>query len=70
MQQTDHPHFTGDIGNIHDLWVMYSTYVSNSRHTERSHFTVDVECMPTPQKMVRTPKLTKHRQQLPKCDWN
>ena len=70
MRQTDHPHFTGDIWNIHDLWLMYSIYVSNGRHTECPCFMVDIQGTPAPQKTVRTPELTKHRQQLPKHDWN
>ena len=41
---------------------MYGTYASNSRHVERSCFMVDVQDMPVLWKMVRTPKLTKHRQ--------
>ena len=52
----------GDVQNVHDLWLTYSTYASNDRHTECSCFTVDVQGMPALQKMVRTPKLTKHRQ--------
>ena len=60
----------GDIQNVHDLWLMYSTYASNGRCTEHSCFMVDVQGMPALQKMVRTPEPTKQRQQLPKCDWN
>ena len=70
MRQTDHPHFMGDIWNVHDLQLTYGTYTSNGRCTECSHFTVDIQGTPALQKMVRTPELTKHRQQLPKCNWN
>ena len=70
MRQTDHPHFTGDIRNVHDLQLTYGTYASNGRHTECSHFMVDIQGMSALWKMVRTPKMTKHRQQVPKCDWN
>ena len=71
MQWTDHSHFMGDIQNVHDLQLMHGTYVSNGRCTECSHFIVDVQDMPALWKTVRTPKkLTKHRQQQPKCDWN
>ena len=59
MRQTDHPHFMGDVWNVHDLQLMYSTYMSNGRHMECSHFMVDVQDMPAPQKMVRTPKADK-----------
>ena len=70
MRWTGHPHFMGDIWNVHDLWLTYGTYASNDRQMEHSHFMVDVQGMPALQKTVRTPKLTKHRQKLPKCDWN
>ena len=60
----------GDVQNVNDLWLMYGTYVSNGRHTECSHFMVDVQGTPALRKTVRTPEPTKHRQQLPKCDWN
>ena len=60
----------GDVQNVHDLWLMYGTYASNGRCMEHSHFMVDVQGMPAQRKMVRTPKLTKHRQNLPKCDRN
>ena len=59
VRQTDHPHFTGDIQNIHDLQLTYGTYASNSRCMEHSHFMVDVQGTPAPQKMVRTPKANK-----------
>ena len=70
MRQTDHPHFIGDVQNVHDLQLTYGTYVSNSRRTECSHFMDDIQDTPAPWKTVRTPEPTKHRQQLPKCDWN
>ena len=59
MRQTDHPRFTGDVWIIHDLRLMYGTYTSNGRHMEHLCFTVDVQGMPAPQKMVRTPKTDK-----------
>ena len=59
MRLTDHPCFTGDIWNVHDLWLMYGTYASNGRCTEHSHFTVDIQGTPAPQKMVRTAKTDK-----------
>ena len=40
------------------------------RQTECSHFMVDIQGMPALQNTVRIPKQTKHRQKLPKCDWN
>ena len=46
MRRTDHPHFMGDVRNIHDLWLTYGTYVSNGRHMECSRFTVDVQGTP------------------------
>ena len=70
MKQTDHPHFMGDVRNVHDLQLTYGTYMSNGRHMKCSRFMVDVQGMPALRKMVRTPELTNHRQQLPKCDWN
>ena len=60
----------GDVWNAHVLQLTYGTYASNGRHMECSCFTVDVQGMPALWKMVRTPEPTKHRQQLPKCDWN
>ena len=60
----------GDVQIVHDLWLMYGTFTSYGRCMECSHFMVDVQVTPSPWKMVRTPQLTKHRQQLPKCDWN
>ena len=60
----------GDEQNVQDLQLMYSTYASNGRHTERSRLTVDIQGTPALQKTVRIPKPTKHRQQLPKCNWN
>ena len=62
MRQTDHPCFMVDVQNVHNLRLMYGTYASNGRCTEHSHFTVDIQGTPALQKMVRTPKLTKHRQ--------
>ena len=59
MRWTDHPCFMGDVWNIHDLWLMYSTYTSNGRCMKCSCFTVDVQGTPAPQKMVRTPKTDK-----------
>ena len=59
MRWTDHPHFTGDIWNIHNLRLMYGTYTSNGRCTECSHYVVDVQDMPAPWKMVRTSKTDK-----------
>ena len=56
MRWTDQPRFTGDIRIVHELRLMYGTYMSNGRHTEHSHFTVDVQGMLSPWKMVRTPK--------------
>ena len=70
MRWTDHPRFMSDVQNVHDLQLMYGTYTSNSRCTEHSCFMVDIQGTPALWKMVRTPELTKHRQQLPKCDWN
>ena len=52
----------GDLRNVDVLWLTYGTYASNGRCTERSHFMVDVQGTPALWKMVRTPKLTKHRQ--------
>ena len=56
VRWTDHPRFTGDIQNVHDLWLTSGTYASNSRHMECSHFTIDVQDTPAPWKMVRTSK--------------
>ena len=39
IQQTGHPHFTGDVRNIHDLQLTYGLYATNGRHTERPRFT-------------------------------
>ena len=60
----------GDVWNVHDLWLTYGMYMSSGRHTEHSHFTVDVQGTSALWKTVRAPKPTKHRQELPKCDWN
>ena len=59
MRWTDHPRFTGDVWNIHNLWLTHSTYMSKGRCMECSHFTVDVQGMPALQQMVRTPKTDK-----------
>ena len=47
MHRTGHPRFTGDVQNIHDLQLTYSTYATNSRRTEHSHFTVDIDRIPS-----------------------
>ena len=70
MRWTDHPRFMGDVQNVHDLRLMYDTYVSNGRCMEHSHFTVDIQGMSALQKMVRTQKTDKAQTKLPKCDWN
>ena len=45
----------GDVRNIHNLWLMYGSYVTNGRRTEHPHFTVDVlQDMSALWKMVRT----------------
>ena len=59
MRWTDHPDFMGDVRNVHNLWLMYGTYASNSRCMEHSCFMVGVQGMPAPQKIVRTPKTDK-----------
>ena len=46
----------GDVWNIHDLRLTYSMYVTNGRHTERPHFTVDIQDMSALRKTVRTPR--------------
>ena len=46
----------GDIRNIQDLWLMYGTYTTNGRHTERPCFMVDVQDTSALRKMVRTPR--------------
>ena len=46
----------GDVRNIHDLWLTYSSYVTNGRCTEHPCFTVDVQDMSALQKAVRTPR--------------
>ena len=63
MRQTGHPRFMGDAWNIHDLRLTYGIYASNGRCTECSCFTVDIQGTSVLRKMVRTPKLTKHRQE-------
>ena len=55
IQQTGHPRFTGDIWNIHDLWLTYGSYATHGRHMERPCLTVDVQNMSSLRKMVRTP---------------
>ena len=49
----------GDVQNIHDLRLMYGTYMSNGRCTECSRFTVDVQGMSALWKIVRTPRTNK-----------
>ena len=44
----------GDVQNIHDLQLTYSSYVTNGRHTECPRFMVDVQDMSVLQKTVRT----------------
>ena len=56
MRQTDHPRFTGDVQNIHNLQLMYGTYMTNGRCTECPRFTVDAQDMSARPKMVRTPR--------------
>ena len=46
----------GDIQNIHDLRLMYGSYVTNGEHTEHPCFTVDIQDMSALQKTVRTPR--------------
>ena len=53
MRWTDHPHFTGDVRNVHDLQLTYSMYMSNGRCMEHSHSMVDVQGMST-STMLRT----------------
>ena len=59
MRQTDHPCFMGDVQIVHNLRLMYGTFMSYGRCTEHSHYTVDVQVTPSPWKMVRTPKTDK-----------
>ena len=59
MRRTDHPRFTGDVRNVHDLQLTYGMYMSNSRCMERSCFMVDVQGTSALWKMVRTPKTNK-----------
>ena len=49
----------GDIWNIHDLWLMYSTYATNGRCTEHSHFMIDVQDLSALRKMIRTSRTDK-----------
>ena len=44
----------GDVWNMHDLRLMYGSYVTNGRHTECPCFTVDVQDKSALQKTVRT----------------
>ena len=43
----------GDVWDIHDLQLMYGSYVTNGRHTECPGFTVDVQDMSAIWKIVR-----------------
>ena len=70
VRWTDHPCFTGDIQKVHDLWLMYGAYASNGRRIECLHFMLDIQGTSALWKTVRTPKVTKHRQELPKFNWN
>ena len=56
MRWTDQRHFMGDVWIIHNLQLIYSTYMSNSRHMEHQHFMADVQDMSALWKMVRTPR--------------
>ena len=49
----------GDVQNIHDLQLMYGTYMTNGKCMERSCSTVDVQDMSALQKMVREPRTDK-----------
>ena len=49
----------GDVRNIHDLQLMYGMYMTNSRRTECSRFTVDVQDALALWKMVRTSRTDK-----------
>ena len=66
MRQTGHPHFTGDVRNIHDLQLTYGTYTSNSRRTERSHFMVDVQGMPALLTEFRQPLQVQSHLEMPR----
>ena len=46
----------GDIRNIHELWLTYGSYATNSRRTECPCLTVDVQDTSALRKMVRTPR--------------
>ena len=46
----------GDVRNIHDLWLMYGSYATNGRCTERPHFTVVIQDTYALRKTVRTPR--------------
>ena len=58
MQQTGHPHFMGDIWNVHDLQLTYGMYAANGRCTEHICYTVDVQGMSALWNTVRPPKPT------------
>ena len=70
VRQTDYPHFMVDIWDVHDLWLTYGTYMSNSRHTECSHFMVERTGHVRTMEDGQNTKFDKHRQELPKCDWS
>ena len=70
VRWTDHPCFTGDVRIIHDLQLTYRTFMSYGRHTECSCVTVDIQVTLPHGRWSEHQKLTKHRQQLPKCNWN
>ena len=46
----------GDVHDIHDLRLLYGSYVTNGRHMEHSCFTVDIQDMPALRKTVRKPR--------------
>ena len=43
----------GDVWNIHDLRLLYGSYVTNGRCTEHPRFMVDVQDTSSLQKMIR-----------------
>ena len=47
----------GDVWNIHDLRLIYGSYVTYSRCTECAPFTVDVQDMSALRMMVRTTRM-------------
>ena len=69
MRQTGHPHFMGDVQNIHDLQLTYGMYATNGKRKECSCFTVDVQDTSALWKTVRTSRTDKAHQKEPKCDW-